>query len=657
MLRSLQFAFIDRSCRRSTPVACSHCPGPWRAGWRASLTAMVLLVLVTVAAGCGGDSATGPPEEPAELGIRPDAGTPGTVFAITGIVVPAAKVEQTTLIVGGSPSSLTLSPNGQLLGIVPLLAAGTDGGAPPAAPVDVELWQDGVLLARGAGALTVNALAAAPGATADLAAELAALADALRRVSPLLITDPGVEEQWWTAASGALDSLVRGDGPGGLAGAQRELQEQAPATLALLDAYLAGSGVLDRTRMLVAGLRAVAESGPDKTATLTQDVVLARRMQFYVLAKLFGETVVAETAEEFAYVVGMPAGLIGIGADIPAMAVVGAVLAVADFAVNKILLGLLPAELTELTLTLEDTQLLMGEVTTARVDVLARNAPPGVGIQDFVGLMLNVMGVGAGPQTATFAEILEGTAQFYLSTMQQLLSVYSAAHPELGLDISVALVPALEWTATVHDPRLVTRNSFTPDLIAGQPTEVNWRAATNKTGTGAIYTATANGPEALLLDLAPGFTYLGGAFGESVMASATVEIEVTGTLALEIDLPPTIAPDQLVQLDIRAGFVGTEGTGTVWSPGIALSIAASGGSVGDSAGVTGADGTFTTVVELASGSNAVTVSVTATDAGANAVTKSATAFASAATTIRVVDITLVAWCGAGAEVQPPNDGR
>lgn len=625
-----------------------------RHGTRLSSALFTALSLAVVISGCGSESPTrnDDPAAPPAISVIPAAGPPGTVFAIDGLDLSPAMVAETELRLAGLPGGLLESPTGQLLGAVPLKAAGEDGRTPPAVPQDVELWRNGTLIGRATAAFLVEGLHEAPGASRELAMALSTVGQELSLVAGILAPEPGVEQQWLGSIASALVELIDGDQPGTLASALTTLETDDPATLELLDRYFSGSGILESTRSFLAGLQAITEKSD--RITLTSDVVLARKMQFYVLAKLFGETVVHETAEEYAYTVGLATGLIGIGADVPAAAVVSAVLAVADFAVNKVLLGLLPASVTSFTLTLEDPDLLMGKSTDARVDLTAANAPPGVGIQDFVGLTLNLLGLGAGAQVETFTDVLLGTASFFLATTQQLLSTYSDAHPELGLDVSVQLVPALAWETTIHDPRLVDRKTLTPTVITGLADEVNWRAATNEVGDGHIFAMTAIGPDALLLDVLPGFIYSGGAFGEDVHATQTLEVHVTGALILDLEFDSTIDPGQSKPLTVRAGYAA-EGTPPLWSAGLHVEVVAEGGTVSADTGATDGSGTFVTMASLGEGSEEILLSVTVSDDAFHSVTQSVTASTSPTTTITFVRTVLTGFAGAFAEAYPPND--
>ena len=559
----------------------------WIARLRAVVALLILPVFLFVAA-CDSGSTTDPdvPDDgsPAALTIVPSDGTPGTLFVIEGLDTSMLDLARLRLRMDDLPGTLSLSSTGQLLGAVPLMAAGADGQSPPVAPVDLLVSIDDVVVGRAEAAFTVQALTPAPGSTATLGDALVMVSGELERIVDALAPEPGVEEQWTLALAGALDTLVHGEQPGSLASAVAALAADDPATLALLDAFIAGSGLLDQTQALLAGLQSVTLPTLGKS-TFVADVVLARKMQFYALAQLFGETVVHETAETYANTVGLLSGVIGIGADVPGAAIVSAVVAVADFAVNKVLLGVLPATVTDFTLTLEDRDLRLGEITTARLDLTAVNAPPEVGVQDFVGLTLALLGLGANTQTATFAQILESTAAFYLGLVQQLLASYASAHPELGLDVSVSLVPAMSWSTTIHDPRRVDCVSLAPAVIAGLTDQVNWQAGTTQVGSADIYARTAIGPDALLLDLLPGFSYAGVAFGENVVGTPPITVEVSGDLLIAAEFVSVIEPGAFEPVTVWVHYA-VEGFDPIPAGGIQIEAIADGGTVSPSTGTT-----------------------------------------------------------------------
>ncbi|HPF36653.1 MAG TPA: hypothetical protein P5571_14235 [Candidatus Krumholzibacteria bacterium] len=586
---------------------------------RSVLLLLALALLVTLAA-CGGGTSEPDPSLPAALTVTPADGAPGALLALASPALSGKAEGALAVRIGGLDAPLRLSESGGAVTVVPLTAAGPAGDTPPAAPVTVELLSDGEVIAVAADAFTVQAVTPAPAAADSLAASLRALTGSLRGIMAAFEPEPSETAGYAHAVLAACDTLLAGAGEGSLRGALAQLAADDAAAKDLIDAFIASSGMLESTRRLAAALGQVTweqeKSGPlaaplDAGDIPISDVALARKLQFQVLAGLFGQTVVNETAEEYALTVGLASGAIGLVRGVPGSAVISAIVSVADFAVNKILLGLLPSEVTSFTLTLEDADLLLGETTTARLDLTARNAPPPVGIQDFVGLTLNLLGLGDTP-SETFRDILLNTANFFLGTIQAGVASYANAHPELNLDVSFALVPQRTWAAVIHDPRLVDLETFTPAIITGLDTEVDWVASGPSIGEGRIYARTATDVESVLIEPLPGFTYAGGAFGENVRSTETVSVQVTSTLYLEVDFAPVIAESGFNVLGVQAGYVDVNGS-REGVAGLDVALIVDGGTLERSAGVTDADGDFITTASLSPGSQRILITVTVSD--------------------------------------------
>jgi len=581
----------------------------------AHLIAVVPIVLLAILPACGTDSSTEPPPAgPARLTAHPPGGPPGTLVAVETSGVTATDAGELSARFGELDAPVAISASGQLVTVVPLLAAGADGTSPPGAPVGIEIRVGDAVVARTDDAFAVEALPPAPDAAEEMATALAEMTASLRILVDDLEPAPSEAEGIATAVLAACDSLLDGDGES-LSAAVAALADEHPEMRALLDGFVASSGMLDASRQLADAVAQVtweSRGAEAREGVDTSDLELARKMQFHVLLRLFGETVIHETAEEYAFTVGLATGAIGIGTSVPGAAVVSAIVAVADFAVNKILLGLFPSELTGFELTLDDPDLALGETTLARIDVTARNTPPGVGIQDFVGLTLNLLGLG-GSSADTFAEILENTAAFYLSTVQSGLAAYASAHPELGLDVSFAVVPEMTWEAVVHDPRLVERLTLTPDIIQGLEDAVDWEAGGPNLGEGRIYARVATGDDAMLIDPLPGFEYTGGAFGEGAPATETHPVLVVSDLFLDVDFAATIAEDGFNVLGVTAGYLDVDGD-PQGAPGLDVELIVDGGMVEEATGVTDESGQFATLAQLSPGSDAILITVTVSDA-------------------------------------------
>jgi hypothetical protein len=442
-----------------------------------------------------------------QLGVSPASAAPGSPVALElpGGVPAGGSL---ALLVGGELAPVVRSSSGALAASVPLfLDPATAWPAPPSGPLDLILLSDGVPVAGADEALTVIELMPAPGAAEGAQGALNGIVGSFERIGQALTDEPGAQEQWLTALSGALEELVNGADPRSLAGVLAAADAQ---TRELLDAWFAASGVLAALEQYEQGLAVAADAlaagnrslaaaalarvpqglAPGLTTFFPTDVELAEEMQFYETAKLFGQQFIAQTNQEWSTFVGIAAGAIALVRSIPLVPVISAILAVADFAFNKLYLGLLPANIDTFELTLASALLDRGETTDAVVHLAAVNEPPPIGIQDLVGTTLNVLGLGNAPAIEGLRDALVQTAAYMLGLIQQGLSTYAGDHPELNLDIEVASVPAMRWQATVEDATLVDRISQTPAVIAGLPDEVNWQASETECGQATILART-----------------------------------------------------------------------------------------------------------------------------------------------------------------------
>ncbi|MFN8186258.1 MAG: hypothetical protein U0R69_04185 [Gaiellales bacterium] len=116
------------------------------------------------------------------------------------------------------------------------------------------------------------------------------------------------------------------------------------------------------------------------------DAALAHKMQVYEQVKLFGEQVIAATSSTWSTYLGTAAGALNLVFNIPAArvpaAIIGVVLGLTDFTLNKIVLGLMPARISSLDLAVANPTPKPGEATNATLDLEVVNDPPQIGIQD-----------------------------------------------------------------------------------------------------------------------------------------------------------------------------------------------------------------------------------------------------------------------------------
>lgn len=584
--------------------------------------ALLLLAVLILPAACDGDGvAPRPPlDVPPTVTVTPAQGAPGAPLTLESEALDFAG--PLAVRIGGQRVPLLRSDSGPARSMVPILAAGEAGDAPPSDPVVVEIIAGAdSIVARSEAALTILPVPAAPGATDTLVTLLGGLASAsgeLRAGLPPASAAAAVSG----VVSAALDSVLWGASEHSLATALEAIAAADPATRQLMNGVLASSGVLESTRDLLATLEGL---GPALEASLQDlragpradgvidDVDLARQLQTYSVLKLVGETVIGETSTEYGNSVGLVAGSL-VGISVPLAGLVGSILSVVDFAVNRVGLGVYPAELTRFELVLEDTVLNPGDTTTARIDIMAVNDPPETSLQELIDLVLASAGLADGVGQASVVnsarEYFQALYEFFLGQVRNGINQIADEYP--SIDPGFAVVPALEWTTVADDPRLYELVSGDPETVRPLDDAVNWSAGESAQGSATVFARVATGPDAILIDPPPGFPYTGGAFGEEVRSTETRTVTVMSELVIEVDFPATLSDDDLATLEVRAGHVDADGA-PVWEPGIAIEILTDGGSVEQATGATDQDGQFITLAQLDPGSEEIIITVTARD--------------------------------------------
>ena len=543
------------------------------------------------------------------LTAEPGRAQVGTVFGLRAQPRLATAKEPLQLFAAGEPAPVTLAGPSRFTAGVPLfLDRVTRFPAPPAAPVDLVLFSHGVPVAVGRKALTAAPLARAPGSTARARQTLDGIAVALASIGRLAAPEKGAQQQWMTSVTAALSTFLNGNDPRSL---KSHLAGVDPAELGVLDAQIAGSGLLDALRRyekLVADLAASMNGGPQtasvhraSSTSYPTDVQLAREMQLYEIVKLFGDTVIQPTSQTWGLIVGTAVGLAQAsvpfgGLQIHASAEVqlngravglvqwvGIALSVLDFTVNKIVVGLLPSRITEFQLTLAVTQLSSNETTDALLRVSAVNDPPPIGVQDIIEQLLNGLTVvgavnqsgAAAIQMATIATLvkeaarkkLTDAANFIVQTIRSGISAYSNGCPECHLDTTVISMPALAWQANVTDTRLVERRTNNASLIEGRADDVNWKTHQSISGATSVFAHTAFGPEVAFLSVPASFGYTPGAFGvNNDTTTNLVPVHIEAPPAIHVTIAPRpvdVSVDSLEQF--TAAVTGTQNTAVTWS--------------------------------------------------------------------------------------------
>lgn len=604
----------------------THAPGR---GARCRRLAMGLCVAGAslLASACATELSTDPEVQLPGVKLTPAEAPPGAIVVLESTVLGQPRANLAVRI-DDHLAPIRWSDDGEALLAVPMLAAGPAGTTPPAGRVAVTIVDDhDEIVARSEGAFTVIAMQPSPGSTDTLLAAFGEISSGIAAFGVGTDADTTEFDVYAGAVLAALDSLLTGPGEESLASRLEELHDSAPETRALLDAVLAQSGLIESTRRwaeAVRGLESVdgasleQRQAPLAAVELTDsDLDLARRMQFHTVTRLIGETVIGETAAEYGASVGAATGILGIAVSgIPVAGQIGAVLTVADFVLNKVVLGLFPSRLTALDLVLEHDRLSPGDTTFARLDIEARNEPPEttlLGLLDFLSATGNLGGNASDLELRQFREALEKLAEYVQDKIEGALIRFAMDDLGLNIDPSFSVVPELVWTSVALNPRLFDLQTHTPDIIVPVDGELNWHAAGPTQGEGRIYARTAIGDDAVLIDLPPGLTYTGGAFGEEVVGTETRSVFVQGDLVLEVDFTDTLQDDDVAALEVRAGHLGVDDE-PIWEPGIDIQLLVDGGTVADESGVTDADGQFITLAQLLPGSDRIIITVVASDA-------------------------------------------
>lgn len=623
---------------------------PSTLGRRRTQRAILAALALVIVGACGDDGTRPEPEEGyPSVTMVPSEGAPGTIVSIESAVLDGADGEALAVRIDGHLAPLRWMADGRTLTAVPLPAAGPAGDDPPEGDVVVTIVDvDDNIVARSEGAFAVTPIEPAAGATDTLLKALEGLTSSIAASVTLAEPDTTEFDVYGSAVVSALDSLLNGPGEESLASLLQQLDEEDPQTRALLDAVLSASGVVESMGRLAEAFGGMSAPGqaslapdgllPANIELSDSDVDLAARMQFYTVARLVGETVIGETAEEYDATVGFATGILGISTrNIPVAGQIGAALAVIDFVTNKVLLGLYPATLTNFEIVLEHDRLSPGDTTFARLDIEARNDPPETslfGLIDVITASSSLGGRSGDLEVREFREALEKLAGYVQDKIESALQTFITDDLGLNIDPSFSVVPELVWTAVSHDPRLFELQTHTPVIIVPVDDELNWHAAGPVLGEGRIYARTAVGEDAVVIDLPLGFSYEGGAFGESVIGTETRSVYVQGDLVMEIDFTEALEDDDIVPLEVRAGHLGIDDE-PIWEPGIDIELIVDGGTVEDETGATDADGEFITLAQLLPDSDSILITVTARDSTGQEVVRTVRAGSGGGATVQV----------------------
>lgn len=548
-----------------------------RAGRRraALLPALVLAAtLPALLAGCGQLGAA--PQ--ATLSVTPRSGPPGTLLTVTGLTFQASDASALTVTVGGETAPFVVQDDGSLAVAVPLFLGSDGWPAPPADPQTVEVRRSGKVAGTSRDGVTVTALQRAPGTTWAMQTALGQVASDYDRLWAAVPASLPQELPLRHAVAAALQGLADGgeDSLQAVLNGSSPLLSGAAADPALADAILAASGASDALAAYAAALQGAATQAAGAAAAVRSastagavtpqagsllcnasgdDFDLACEMQISVVLDDYTQQVVKPTVAAYGKTVGLAAGLLGIaGKEAPAASIIGAILSVGDFVMEKIAPALFPSHLTQFDLEMLKTTIDVGEVTSSDILVAAANNPPSITLSDVIQQALTITGLKSSSLTDEFEKMVEAAAKFDIGLYMGLISDYEGAHPGTfpWASSTVARMPALTWgPVQVTNGRLIKLFSSDEDAVQSLPDQLEWKGASLGEADVRVMPRGPGSRSKVLRDnaLCFGCVYYGGAFGND-MPDSTTKVTV-GSVVL------TATPSQgAAPLSVTFGWTG-----------------------------------------------------------------------------------------------------
>ena len=507
---------------------------------RVTLVAWSILLLVS----CGG----GGPKEPAILTVTPLSGPPGTVLSIAGLEL--APDEGFEVWLGEEPAPATLNDDGTLSAAIPLFLGPDNWPQLPSEPQIVEVRRSRQVLGRSASGVSATELPKAPGSTQEVQAAFAEITDAYARLFSLI--PPQIDAQ--TPIREGVIAMLQGLVSDGENSLQAVLDGSAPlldgagADTELVDALLASSGALDYFRAYADALQGASAQAEGALSSQSlslycdgdgPDFDLACQMQIYVVLDDYSRAFVKPTVETYANTVGLVSGLLAMGTvAVPGAAIIGAILSVADFVMEKVAPALFPAKLSQFELKMLDPDIDVGETTDSQIFVTAVNAPPQITYLDIFEQVKTLTGLKNIEFNDKFYEVLKATAEFTLDLYLKIVKTYEASHPGTHSWVTAGdiRIPAMSWgPVEVKSERLVTLFSYDEEVVQSLEQELEWKGLKLGKATVRVMPRGPGEKSKVLRDhaLCLGCVYSGGAFG-SEMPDSKVEVVVG-----EVDLTAT----------------------------------------------------------------------------------------------------------------------
>ncbi len=582
--------------------------------------------------------------------VAPVSGPPLTSVTVVGLDTTNVDLSKNYAYFNGSLAPLFVSDSGLIKVTIPAIVDSVtkwiDTTITSMSLVIVNA-ETGDTIAAGDDIFTLEALLPAPGSVTQMLTDWGTITTSLQTISQMFGGVPGAQEQISSALLSALDSLVNSSDSLSLKSITARLTAGNPQELALLDALFGSSGIVEQSQKYAVMFQAMADSAAILTGAtqnrravspmVLTDQYLAFSMQFYVIVREFGRTVITPTAQRYAVVTGA----LGVIGNIPLATIITTSLTIIDFVVNKFVISLIPAKIDSLRIELAEDTIFVGEQTNSVVMIYAANDPQAITFNDLVGQILNGLGYGSSitspRELNRLVDLFENVANYMAGLLQAGFSSYASAHPTLNLDFTIATMPQLRWKAQITDTKFLNVKSHTPTIIKPVAGVVQWQADSSNTGEGRIYaTTTASG--ATVIPQPTGFAYSAGAFGENVAGAPAVSVWSLKKLAMVVDMAPDISRGGVNILGVKVGTLNAAGD-TTFEAGFKVDLTTFGGTATPSTGFTDATGQFSSDIRLDAQSDTVIIHITALNTTAGSTAKdTATAAVPLATNSRIAHV-------------------
>ncbi len=586
-----------------------------------TLSAVFLAGALILISACSGDGASDDIGRSVQIELSHYSARPASSVEILGLDPQEYNPAELTIYLEEFEAPVQLNTAGKLVFVVPLVQL--DGNLPASSQdLPVNFYHAGKLLAQLDQSFTVEVLPSASQTTAAIADELVSLTSDLKTVVESLYAEESVDRVIIISALEAYRQLLEDD--------ENSLQEILSGTstefslsaeeLELLDALFASSGTLELLSQLSKQLglatqspyraRLASNPGTLDCGTYPPDLRLACKMQLYQIIKDIGGQVINPTAQTFGLTAGSVVSVIGIGAPVAAYpaGMVGAFVSLFDFIVNKIVVGVLPAKVTQFYLEVPDKVVSIDEVIESNVMITAENDAPNITLVDMISQLLNTLGMQQPQQIQIYTEVLENAGDAFLNIFVNLLSAYGS---EYNMDITLDNInmPYLVWgPIEITSTELVTPYSFDHDIVSPADETVHWVSGQNY-GEVSIDARIRTGSEILLFSLPSGIEYSYGAFGDNILITDPVTIKVAPELVINASMAETIDPSGINGIEVRVGYRDPLTEEVNWNPDINVTLSVTGGYLETDSGVTDAEGYFFSSVELADCSLGVEIGV------------------------------------------------